>query len=274
MRVAYLTILPRTGTVYWDNSHHVRSGADTRADSGSRDARARLAELEVRLVEREAELAAFKTELRGLQDAYLDKMGAWHAQLAELDAAVADAEIRAGLRPAADPDESDDDHGNTEANEDEMPAGASRPAPSDDLRRVFRDVAKAIHPDLAPNDPTRYRRHSLMAEANRAYANRDEDRLRLILRAWQRNADVLPDDRSGTARDRILRAMADIDARLLAIEMELADLRRSAIWQLKIKIDDARAQGWDLFSEMAMHIKREISRANARLAVFRRAAGE
>jgi len=233
--------------------------------------RARLAELEVRLAEREAELAAFKTELRGLQDAYLDKMGAWHAQLAELDAAVADAEIRAGLRPAAEPDDPDDAEAD-EANEDEV--RASRAAPSDDLRRVFRDVAKAIHPDLAPNDPTRYRRHSLMAEANRAYANRDEDRLRLILRAWQRHADVLPDDRSGTARDRILRDIADIDARLLAIEMELTDLRRSAIWQLKCKIDGARAQGWDLLSEMAMHIKREISRANARLAMLRRAAGE
>ena len=232
------------------------------------NARARLADLEVRLAGREAELAAFKTELRELQDAYLDKMSAWHAQLAELDAAVADAEIRAGLRPAAEPDDADADEGS----EDE--AHASRPAPSDDLRRVFRDVAKAIHPDLAPNDPTRYRRHSLMAEANRAYANRDEDRLRLILRAWQRNADVLPDDRPGTARDRILRDIADIDARLLSIEMELADLRRSAIWQLKIKIDDARAQGWDLLSEMAMHIKREISRGNARLAVLRRAAGE
>ena len=231
----------------------------------------RRAQREVRLAEREAELAAFQTELRGLQDAYLDKMGAWHAQLAELDAAVADAEIRAGLRPAAEPIESEDGDAD-EMNEDEI--RASRPAPSDDLRRMFRDVAKAIHPDLAPNDPTRYRRHSLMAEANRAYANRDEDRLRLILRAWHRNADVLPDDRSGTARDRILRAIADIDARLLAIEMELADLRRSAIWQLKIKVDDARAQGWDLFSEMAMHIKREISRANTRLAVLRRTAGE
>jgi hypothetical protein len=235
------------------------------------DAQSRLAALEQRLADREAELAAFKTELRGLQDAYLDKMGAWHAQLAELDAAVADMETRAGLRPAVEPDE---DEPADDSSDDDIQPSASRPAPSDDLRRVFRDVAKAIHPDLAPNDPARYRRHSLMAEANRAYANRDEDRLRLILHAWRRNADVLPDDRPGTARDRILRDIADIDARLLAIDIELADLRRSAIWQLKIKIDDARAQGWDLFNEMAMHIKREISRANARLAVLRRAAGE
>ena len=229
---------------------------------------ARLDELESTLAEREAALETFKTELRDLQDAYLDKMGAWQAQLAELDTAVADAEIAAGLRPATDPDEDDE----TAQDDDPSPeprACASRPAPTADLRRIFRDVAKAIHPDLSPNDPSRYRRHSLMAEANRAYANRDEDRLRLILHAWQRSADLLPEDAADVPA-RVRRQIAEIDARLVAIELEFGELRRSAIWQLKIKIDDARARGWDLFAEMVMHVKREISRANARLAVLRR----
>jgi hypothetical protein len=228
---------------------------------------ARLDELESTLAEREAALEAFKAELRELQDAYLDKTGAWQAQLADLDAAVAEAEIAAGVRPATEPGE-DDDEGEDADPSPELRACASRPAPTADLRRIFRDVAKAIHPDLSPNDPARYRRHSLMAEANRAYANRDEDRLRLILRAWERSTDVLPEDDDTLSRVR--RQIAEIDARLVAIELEFGELRRSAIWQLKIKIDEAREQGWDLFAEMVMHIKREISRANARLAVLRR----
>jgi hypothetical protein len=32
---------------------------------------------------------------------------------------------------------------------------------------MFRDIAKAIHPDRAHNSAARDRRHSLMAEANR-----------------------------------------------------------------------------------------------------------
>jgi hypothetical protein len=80
---------------------------------------------------------------------------------------------------------------------------------------------------------------------------------------------VLPED---GADARVRRQIAEIDARLVAIEMEFGELKRSAIWQLKTKIDEARAQGWDLFAEMVMHIKREISRANARLAVLRRDA--
>lgn len=232
--------------------------------------RARLDELEGQLAGREAALANFKTELSDLQRSYLEKMSPLYTQLAEIDAAIVEAEIHAGLRPPIEenetPDESDAGDGADHR------ACASRPQASDDLRRVFRDVAKAIHPDRGANDPARYRRHSLMAEANRAYANRDEDRLRLILRAWERSVDVLPDDDPEASVGRLRRHIADVEARLLAIDLEFADLRQSSIWQLKAKIDDARAQGWDLFAEMIRHSVREIGRATARLAVLRRDA--
>jgi len=56
--------------------------------------------------------------------------------------------------------------------------------------------------------------------------------------------------------------------RMIAIDLEFADLRRSAIWRLKTKIDDARAQGWDLFAEMILSVKREVQRASWRLATL------
>ena len=82
---------------------------------------------------------------------------------------------------------------------------------------MFRDLAKAVHPDRAPDDRARYRRHSLMAEANRAYAERDEDRLRLILHAWERSPEsVLGDDEEGESL-RVRRRIAELDERLVAI---------------------------------------------------------
>ena len=148
---------------------------------------------------------------------------------------------------------------------------ANRSAPSDDLKRVFRDLAKAIHPDLASDDAARRRRHALMAEANRAYAERDEDRLRLIQRAWERHPEAAIDESPGADRRRTLRLIVEIEERLVAIGGEFADLRSSAIWQLKGKIDDAKAQGWDLFAEMILQVKRDIGRAKARLASAERA---
>jgi hypothetical protein len=211
------------------------------------------------LAVRESELAAARDDLQALQSRYLQEIGGYYAELSTLEAAVLEAEIRAGLRPACEDEEDEEGPGSAQG---EARGCSNRGAPSDDLKRVFRDVAKAIHPDLAEDEPARCRRHSLMAEANRAYAERDADRLRLIMRAWQRDPETPIDDMAGGD---VQRRLAAIDARLVAIEAEWADLRASAIWRLKGRIDEARQQGWDLFAEMVLQVQREIRRATLRL---------
>jgi len=232
---------------------------------GPEAGRARLAELEARLATREQALATLKIELQRLQTRYLDKMGALYRELSEVEAAVIDAEIRAGLREPI-PEESPDESASEPGGDDATHACGRPGSPSGDLRRMFRDVARAVHPDLAKDDPARYRRHSLMAEANRAYAEQDADRLRLILSAWERSGDLALEGEDLTEGARIARRIARIDARLIDIEAEFADLHRSAISRLKGRIDDARAQGWDLFAEMIQQVKRDIARGTARLA--------
>ncbi len=237
-------------------------GVLSRVLAASDEDHVRLAAREQELAEREAEFDALKRDLHALQVRYLDEIGSHYGELSRLEAEVEAAEIRAGLRPPPTSMETD-----AAADEPGMPTPScsSRSAPSDDLKRMFRDLAKAIHPDLAEDEPARCRRHSLMAEANRAYAERDEDRLRLILRAWAEHsdADILADP--DLERQRVRRRLAAIDERLVAIEAERAALHVSAIWRLKGRIDDARAQGWDLFAEMILQVRREIARAERRL---------
>jgi hypothetical protein len=231
----------------------------------------RLTALERQLAEREQALAERKRELQHLQERYFRAVGGLYDRLTELQAAVAAEEVRAGLRlPPADEDVLDEP---SERDSVDMRSCGSRPAaPSAELKKVFRDLAKTLHPDLALDEPARCRRHSLMAEANRAYAERDEDRLRLILRVWERAPESLADDGPDADRLRTERLAAEIETRLLAIERELVDLERSAIGRLAAKIADARAQGWDLFAEMILQVSREVARASARLASLRAGA--
>ena len=107
--------------------------------------------------------------------------------------------------------------------------------PSQDLKKIFRNLARTIHPDLALDEPARWRRHSLMAEANRAYAERDEDRLRLILHAWERSPDAVLGDDPEADEERLRRRIAAIEDRLLELGREFADLESSAIAQLSAR---------------------------------------
>ena len=230
----------------------------------SNNTREQVAALQLQVAAREHELNELKTDLRQLQTRYLDDIGPLYAELMPLDAAVMDEEIRLGLRLVDEEDDFDVRSAGAEA----APCTPASSSP-DDLKRMFRDVAKAVHPDRADHhldERTRYRRHSLMAEANRAYAERDADRLRLILHAWHLDSDAATADDPEAEHTRLQHRAASLAARLVEIDAEFADLRRSAIARLKTRTDEARAQGWDLFAEMMRQVRREIATAHAKLA--------
>ena len=246
--------------------------------------RARLAALELEVAQRENEIRRIKRDLQALQSRYLDEIGALYGRLYEIESAIADAEIAMGLRPPPsspdDADETETTGGGTDPDSLGVGAGCrQRSAPSADLKRIFRQLAKSIHPDLARDGAAKYRRHSLMAEANRAYFERDEDRLRLILSRWElgeihdgHDAGPLPGDDPDTARRRVARRIAALEERRLILDAEMADLRTSAIWRLNMKLEEAKTQGWDLFAEMIREVQRETERATRRLASLRNRA--
>jgi hypothetical protein len=239
--------------------------------AGPGSTRTELASLELQVAAGERELAALKTGLQALQARYLSEIGALYAELNTLEAAVVEEEIRVGLRPPPLLDDDEDVEDDTKEDGSNPPAGCgNRSAPSGNLKKIFRDVARAIHPDRAMDDRTRYRRHSLMAEANRAYAEQDEDRLRLIMRTWEHSPEAVIGDDAEAEELRVRRRMALLGERLVEIGAELADLRASAIGRLRRRIDETTAQGWDLFAEMLREVKRDIARATARLAKLRR----
>jgi len=232
--------------------------------------REEVAALERRVAERERDLTSVKTGLQRLQVRYLSELGVLYAELNALDEALIEAEVTAGLRV---PDEPEPERPG-DAQLSDASSCSSTAAPSSALKAMFRDVARAVHPDSAPaahtDERTRYRRHSLMAEANRAYAERDEDRLRLILRAWKLDEDAAMCADPDAERARLQRRAAALTERLAELDAESDDLNSSAIARLKRRIDDARAQGWDLFAEMVRQIKREIATTQAKLAKLRR----
>ena len=137
------------------------------------------------------------------------------------------------------------------------------------MRKLFRDVAKAIHPDLAADEHARQRRHTLMIEANRAYALGDERRLRAILQMWESSAAAVPASDADAVRLQLLRRLAQIHDQLEACAGDLAALEDSPLWKLKLMSDDASARGRDLVGEMVKELTRDIQVARNRLDAIR-----
>jgi hypothetical protein len=130
---------------------------------------------------------------------------------------------------------------------------------------LFRDVAKAVHPDLARDELTRDRHHALMVEANRAYALGDEEQLRWILQAWERSPEAVQGSDPEATRLRLIRRIAQIEEQLEVFATELSALKASPSWKLKVMVDEAAAKGKDLVRGMVARLQRDILVARNRL---------
>jgi hypothetical protein len=238
--------------------------SDRRRDDDLEELRTRLAEREAILGERGAEAARAKSELERFRIDYRKRVGILHDKLDALEAAIADAEAEVAQSRPVKAGDGDAD----------PPPAAARPAPlprftSDGVRKLFRDVAKAIHPDLASDAVARDRRHSLMVEANLAYASRDEEQLRSILQAWENRPEAVLGSDPESVRLRLIRRLAQIDEQLTTLTSDLAELRETPLWKLKAMVDEAAATGKDLVRDMIGRLKRDILVATNRLHAMR-----
>ena len=221
--------------------------------------RARLTELEAALTQRTAEAARVKTDLAAFRIRYRKHVGRLHEELDELERAIAEAELGEIDKRL---EEEADAPGSSAAS---SRAEAAPRFTSDAVRRLFRDVAKTIHPDLARDEQARDRRHALMVEANRAYALGDEERLRTILETWENSPEAVQGSDLEATRERLIRRIAQIEEQLVVCSADLAALRDSPLWQLKAMVDDAAARGKDLVADMIRRLERDIMAARNRL---------
>ena len=221
--------------------------------------RSRLLQLDGALQERAADLTRAKSDLAAFRILYRREVGLLHEELDELDRAIAEAELGEMAKRLGDERE-----GQASSPAATPPETATRYT-SDAVRRLFREVAKTIHPDLARDDVARDRRHTLMIEANRAYALGDEERLRRILHAWENSPEAVQGDDAEAERTRLARRISQMEDELDGWARDLAELQDSPLWKLKVMVDDAAARGKDLVADMVRRLKRDIMAARNRL---------
>lgn len=138
---------------------------------------AELGELQERLAEREAALATLEVELHVFEVQYLERVGKAYAELDELEAAIAEMVFLKDSGNVELLERAEQARARAQESADALEAGHARPErrrgpPPESLRKLFRQVARVIHPDLAEDEEARRKRQMLMSAANRGVRHR------------------------------------------------------------------------------------------------------
>jgi DnaJ-domain-containing protein 1 len=133
------------------------------------------------------------------------------------------------------------------------------------MKRLYREVAKRIHPDLTSDRDDRARRQLLMAEANKAYELGDENRLSKILNEYESSPETVQGEGPGAELIRVIRRISQVRGRISEIEAEAQELLRSDLYHLKSRLEEAEQLGRDVLKEMVDKVEHQIAQAKFRL---------
>ncbi len=228
------------------------------------------------LAQRELDLATLRAEVNAFERRYVRVVGFLYAELDEIEARIAErlshmSPQNPDLRKrAADARARADESARASKAVRDPAARGETFRPDEALKKLYREAAKRLHPDLATDDDDRTRRQRFMAEANRAYEEGDAPRLRDILREWEHSPDAVKGDGVAAELIRVIRQIAQVRERLRGLDTAIERLRSSDLYRLSGEIESADAEGRDLLADMALHLHRRIAEAEARLASLHR----
>ncbi|HEY5834311.1 hypothetical protein [Streptomyces sp.] len=262
------------------------SGTETSAASAAGSAPApgpeeRLAKAvraaEQALIEFEIAVETFRVEVENFSRLHHQRLGPMYARLDELDALIAEAvaarsgdrkdierawQARALVMPMPGVEELFGGLlGSDGVRPVEDPNPPRRVRPGKEAQRLYRELARKAHPDLAQDDAEKERRSAFIARVNEAYAYADEEALRSLSEEW--DAGPVPEEAlPGEAEVLYARLewLAERKEKLAAIAV---DLDESAIGQMmKLSPDDPDA----LLNEIAEQLLAQVAQREARLA--------
>ncbi len=233
---------------------------------------AQLAALEAALAERELELTTLEASLHAFEREYLRVVGVRYAKLDEIEAEI--AKYVAFLRPMDAIARKQAVLASEKAQMSkraisDRASSAPNSQPGESLKKLYREVAKRIHPDLATDEVERLRRQKLMALANQAYENGDFQKLEAILHQWEHSPEFVKGEGIAAELIRAIRKIAQVRERLNAIETEINTLKQSGVYLLRDKAIDAGIEGRDLLAEMAFQLNKKIAKTKGWLEKLR-----
>ncbi|MFD9860214.1 J domain-containing protein [Streptomyces alboflavus] len=235
------------------------------------------------LIEYEIAVETFRVEVENFSRLHHQKLGPMYARLDELDALIAEAvaarsgdpedlrkadEARARVLPMPAVEElfhgwmdGDGLFPEAAAMLTEQPVRPpQRVRPSDEVRKLYRDLVRKAHPDLAQDEKERERRDEFITRVNAAYGRGDEALLRELLAEWA--AGPVPEELRPTPSEELYARLEWLARRKELLSVVARELEESAIGSmLKLAPDDPDR----LLEEIAEQLLAQVAEREAEL---------
>lgn len=238
--------------------------------------RVELEEMQSLLADRELELASIRARLIAFEQNYMEKVGSLYVELDDLEAQVANWRSERDPHDRQTAQEAKESRQRADASRSEYEHKKGRLSPTvqtqestQELKSLYRKLAKQFHPDMALDPQEKTRRSVIMVQVNDAYALGNLDALRQLNDELSVSPDAVPGDGIGAELIRVIRKIAQIDRRLTTIEEEIIDLEKSDIFRLAKQYDEYKNRGQDLLDILASDVRRRIVERQAQLAIWR-----
>jgi hypothetical protein len=238
------------------------------------------------LIEYEIAVETFRVEVENFARLHEQRLGPLYARLEELEAQTAEAraartgdpedlrraqEARARVQPIDGVEELL--HGWMDSQglypeavamlTDQPVRPPQRVRPSEEARRLYRELARKAHPDLAQEDGERARREEFITRVNAAYARGDEDELRELAAEWA--AGPKPKEQRPSRSEELYARLEWLAERKEMLTLVAKRLEDGAIaGMLRLAPDDPDG----LLDEIAEKLHGEIAQREAELAAL------
>ncbi len=134
-----------------------------------------------------------------------------------------------------------------------------------ELKRLYRELAKRFHPDLAETEEERQENSDLMAEINEAYARKDLDKLKEIAEREGERLRSVPGETQAEKLARLIRESHRLDSVIQRLQGDLEELKRSPTWEMMQRVAKARENGEDILAGLARGLEQQIRRKREEL---------
>ena len=238
------------------------------------------------LIEYEIAVDTFRIEVENFSRLHHQKLGPMYARLDELDARIAEAtaartgdpedirkadEARARVMPMPAVEElfhgwMDGDGLFPEAAAmltDQPVRPPQRVRPSEEARKLYRELARKAHPDLAQDEDERKRREEFITRVNAAYSRGDAPLLRELAEEWA--AGPAPAERGPSPSEELYARLEWLAQRKELLTLVARELEEGAIGSmLRIAPDDPDR----LLDEIAEQLLAQVAEREAELAAL------